>query len=302
MPNVVYGYTIKSNFYNKSHSYTEYYGLCDIFINAKANTPFFKKLAKTERQKKEKAILSDFIRRYDEYYFKEEDKHLYERQMKIIDKEIENEPDINNKRAIEKRKLKYIFVKTEKQQFLYNLAKKYDDDVEIEWKPRVKGSIGKKKNDDCVIKGVIERYINADENKNKIIYHNLNKTTEEIKNDRIKRAMEWNSKNPEKHKELKKNWAKKNAHKINEYNKKSLYFKKLLPLTKEEVIEIEKKVEDIMGNNCKKDAVNKLCEMIIEDKQNHIIIKKVIKELQQQDYFKQSISTKLTNLKKSNRK
>ena len=299
MPNVVYSYTIKSNFYNKSHSYTEYYGLCDIFINAKANTPFFKKLAKMERQKKEKAILSDFIKRYEDYYFKEEDKHLYERQMKILDKQIENEPE--NKEAIEKRKLKYIFVKTEKQKFLYNLAKKYDD-VEFVWKARVKDSIGKKKNDDCILKYVMENYINADENKNKIIYHTLKKTEEEIKDDRTRRTMDWIKKNPEKHKELKKNWAKENADKMNEYKKKSLYFKKLLPLTKEEVIEIEKKVEDIMANNRKKDAVNKLCEMIIEDKQNHIIIKKVIKELQQQDYFKQSISTKLTNLKKSNRK
>jgi len=299
MPNVVYSYIIKSYDYNSTYPYTEYYGLCDIFINAKADTPFFKKLAKMERQKKQKAILSDFIKRYDDYYFKEEDKHLYERQMKILDKQIEDEPE--NKEAIEKRKLKYTFVKTEKQQFLYNLAKKYDD-VEIVWKSQVKDSVGKKKNDDSIVKFVMENYINADKNKNKIIYHNLKKTTEEIKNENIKRAVEWNSKNQEKHKELKKDWAKKNADKMNEYNKKSLYFKKLLPLTKEEVIEIEKKVEDIMANNRKKDAVNKLCEMIIEDKQNHIIIKKVIKELQQQDYFKQSISTKLSNLKKSNRK
>jgi len=297
MPNVVYSYTIKSNVYNKSHSFTEYFGLCDIYINAKADTPFFKKLAKIERQKKENLILTDFMRRYDDYYFKEEDKNLYERQMKIIDKEIENEPDINKKREIEKRKMKYIFVKTDKQQFLYNLAKKYSD-VDFEWKSRVRGSVGKYKNDDDIVKYVIDTYINADENKSKIIYHNLKKTDEELKDDRTRRTTEWILKNPEKHKDLKKNWEKKNPEKRNEYNKKSLYFKKLLPLTKEEVIEIEEKVENIMGNYRKKDAVNKLCDMIIEDKQNHIIIKKMIKQLKQQDYFKQSLSTKLTNLKK----
>jgi len=301
MPNVVYSYRIKSNDYNKLQPYTEYYGLCDIYINANPDTPFFKKLAKIERQKKENLILNDFMRRYDDYYFKEEDKHLYDRQMKIIDKEIEDEPDINKKRDIEKRKMKYIFVKTEKQLFLYNLAKKYNDTT-LEWIGKVKDSLDKHKNDDCVIKGVIERYINGEENKNKIIYHNLNKTTEEIKNDRSRLNKLWRTKNPEKHKENKIKWAKKNPDKMNEYQKKSLYFKKLSPLTKEEVIKIEKKVEDIMANNHKKEAVNKLCEMIIEDKQNHIIIKKVIKELQQQDYFKQSLSTKLTNLKKSNRK
>jgi hypothetical protein len=43
--------------------------------------------------------------------------------------------------------------------------------------------------------------------------------------------------------------------------------------------------------------------MIIEDKQNHIIIKKVIKELQQQDYLSGvSISHRLSYLKKSIRK
>jgi hypothetical protein len=275
--------------------------LCDIFINAKADTPFFKKLAKKERQKKEQLILNDFMRRYDDYYFKEEDKHLYDRQMKIIDKEIADEPDINKKREIEKRKMKYIFVKTEKQQFLYNLAKKYSD-VDFEWKSRVKGSVGKYKNDDCIVKYVMETYINADENKHKIIYHSLKKTEEELKNYRYEKNKEWRRKNPEKHKEQVKKWVKENTDKQNEYNKKSLYFKKLLPLTKEEVIEIEKKVENIMGCHRKKDAVNLLCQMIIEDKLNHIIIKQMIKRLQQQDYFKQSISTKLTNLKKSNHK
>ena len=146
----------------------------------------------------------------------------------------------------------------------------------------------------------METYINSDENKDKIIYHNLKKTEEEIKNDRTRRTTEWIEKNPEKHKAHVKKWSKENTDKRNEYNKKSLYYKKLSPLSKEEVIKIEKKVEEIMGNYRKKDAVNKLCEMIIEDKLNHIIIKKMIRELQQQDYFKQSISTKLTNLKKSN--
>ena len=297
MPNIVYSYRIKSNIYNKLHSYTEYFGLCDICINAQVDTPFFKKLAKQEREKKEQLILSDFMRRYSDY-FKEEDTHLYNRQMKILDKQIENESDINVKRQIEKSKMKYIFAKTPKQLFLYNLAKKYSD-VEFEWKYRVKGSVGKYKNDDCIVKHVIETYINADENKNKIIYHSLKKTEEEIKNYRYEKNKEWRSKNPEKHKEHSKKWAKENTDKQNDYNKKCLYFKKLRPLTKSDVIELEKTIENIIANNIKKDAVKKLCDMIFEDKQNHIIIKKVIKDLQQQDYFKQSITTKLTNMKKN---
>jgi hypothetical protein len=298
MPNVVYAYVIKSNEYNAlNNTNTEYFGLTDMYINAKPNTQFYNKLLKDQKLKKEETILNDFIRRYDDYYFKQEDKHLYDRAIKLIDELVEDEADINNKRIIEKRKLKYIMVKTDKQLFLYNLAKKYTNSIILNWVGVVKDSIDKHKNDDCVIKSVTERYINDKKNKDKIIYHNIKKTTEEIKQDRLNSNKLWRKNNPEKHKEHQKKWKQKNNDKAVGYVKKCLYYKKLQPLTKEEVREIEEEIKNIIETNNKKDSIHLLCEMIIDNKQNHIIIKKVLKEIEYNELCK-PISNRLTYLKK----
>ena len=300
MPNCVYGYVIYSDEYNSFHNVkAEYFGLTDIFINAKPKTKFWNSLIKNEKLKKEQMILNDFIRRYDEYYFKEEDKHLYDKAIKLIDKLVEEEQDINNKRVIEKRKLKYIMVKTDKQNYLYNLAKKYYNSIKFEWVGIISDSINKHKNDDIIIKYITERYINGEQNKNKIIYHNLKRTTEEIKQDRSNRSKLWRDNNQEKYKETQKKWKQENNDKAVGYVKKSLYYKKLLPLTKDDVREIEQKIINIIKDNNKKDAIQLMSEMIIDNKQNHIIIKKVIKELEYTELSK-SISNRLTYLKKIN--
>ncbi len=298
MPNCVYGYIIYSNEYNAfNNKHVEYFGLTDMYINFKPNNKFWNKLINEEKIKKEKMILNDFITRYADHYFKEEDKHLYDKEIKLIDKLVKAEPDVNNKRTIEKRKLKYIMIKTDKQKFLYNLTKNYTNSIKLEWIGIVKDSIDKHKADDSVIKGITERYINGEQNKDKIIYHNLKKTTEEIKQDKVYRAKLWRESNPEKFKETQKKWKQENNDKSVGYVKKSLYYKKLLPYTKDDVIELEKKIINIIKYNNKKDSTQLLCEMIIDNKQNHIIIKKVIKDIEYTELSK-SISNRLTYLKK----
>jgi len=300
MPNCVYGYIIYSDEYNAvNNQQVEYVGLTDMYINANPKTKFWNKLLTEEKIKKEEMILNDFITRYACHYFKEEDKHLYNKEMKLINKLVEAETDVNNKRTIEKRKLKYIIIKTDKQKFLYNITKKYLHNIKLKWIGLVHDSIDKYKNDDSIIKGITERYINGEQNKNKIIYHNIKKTTEEIKQDKIYRAKLWRENNQEKFKEAQKIWKQENKDKAVGYVKKSLYYKKLLPYTKEEVREIEEKIITIIKDNSKKDSVQLMCEMIIDNKQNHIIIKKVIKDIEY-DVLGKSISNRLTYLKKIN--
>jgi hypothetical protein len=299
MPNIVYSYIIKSLEYNKLQNQTiEYFGLTNIFINAKQDTPFYKKLLKKELSKKENIILNDFIRRYEDYYFDETEIYKYEKQIKLIDKLAEEETNVNIKRAIIKRKEKYIIVKTDKQKYLHNLATRFSNSTKLVWIGKVKDSLNKHKNDEDVISYVIEKYVNNENNKDKIIYHNLKKSKEDLNYEQRQRNIKWIENNKERYKELHKNWCKENADKMNEYVKKYLYYKKLKPWSKDEVKEKEQNVIDIISDNNKKQSINLMCKMIIEDKQNHIIIKKVIKELQQETYFKRSISSRLSYLKK----
>jgi len=303
MANYVFGYIIYSKSYNSLRKVNKkYFGLTDIFLSGDENSVFFKKKRREEKIKLEYKILSNFTNKYGTYYFKEQDLLKYNKIMKRIDLEIENEPDVNNKLKINRRRDNYIFVKTEKQEFLYHLANHYEDDLTFEWIGCIKNSRKKFKDDNEIVKYVFDTYINAEKNKDITFYHNINKTDEEKQEKnalKLEQLKKWKKENPEKSKECQLNWKKENRDKCLEYSRRCLYHKKLLPLKKEEINDIEKEVINILETHKRKDMIDKYCKMIIDNKQNHIIIKKVMKELEQKS-VPLSISSRLSYLKKIN--
>lgn len=320
-------FKIYSNSYN-NHNISKkpiyYFGIAEILCkDAELDTPLFNSIVSINRREYRDKKMKQFETQYGEYLFTESELPRYNNVIKAIDLKIDDARRNNDKEKVSKlikSKEKYKFVKTEKELHLHNIAKNID--FTLEWVKVLRDYKNKDSNNKKLNKEVYD-YIKNRLDENTIFYHSLvNILSDEEKRKRdAERIRKWKKENPEKAKQCTKNYFKDpaNKEKINATMRKCLYKKKLKPhFTDEEIDKHEKTIIEIVENNNKKNCVNKLADMINENKAYHIIIKHILNE--DFDYnkinitenhlskefsklsndYRKSLSKRLTYLKKLN--
>ena len=293
-----YSYVIYSEKYNKdTNSITEYYGSTEIYCGSSLVEQQLKKRGNIEFDEYVKKRLSILISQYDNHYFTEADRTRYNRKIQLIDNKIKKAREYLTPKffqqeqiKLENSKLNYRFITKKSNKFLYDLVRKYHGDITI------------KKLDIVGVNGIFKidkfrKYIN--ENADKILfYRDMYNSEDEKKQYHIEQTKKWCENNKQQRKEYVQDYQKENREKINKYQnnykKENNYFKKLKNVfTKQQIEEYEKSILNIIENNDKKISVQKLTDMIIENKSIQIIIKKIVND----KLIRSSISSRLSYLK-----
>jgi hypothetical protein len=292
-------YIIYSDRYNKkTNTITEYFGIAKIYKGATKKEQLQKIIIKNNKLDYEDQRIQKLILLYDNYYLLESQKNKYNTIIKRINKEIDKaRQELTRKEfIIERNKLiaskeKYKIITHDRQLFLKELVIKYQDDIKLKWLLPLNIN-----EDETNITEEGYKYIDNEDNKNKIIYHNLSKykTHEELINKTKELQQIWKENNKDKLKEYSENFREEYKDKINKKQNDKNYLKKTSQhYTTDEVKRHEQTIINIIKDNEKKKAVNILCEMINEDTNIRIIINKLT-----DTKYKSSIRSRLNYLGK----
>ncbi len=280
MTTILCPYIIYNPSYNKkTDTITEYYGVVKIYCGTYKKKSLMNIIIKNNKNDYEEARINKIISCYENYYFDKSSISNYNTIINKINEKIEDAKKHLSKREyiIEKNKLmssllKYKIITNDKQRFLKDIVSKNKGNIRFTWLDNLECD------EDDIINEVY-KYINADENKNKIIHHKFSKykTDEERIKNQKQLAKEWKSNNQDKIKEYQQSYREGHRDKINERQNRKNYLNKLDKyFTIDEIDEYEKEIKKIIQNNKEIDVVKLLCDIIINDNNVRIIINKIV--------------------------
>ena len=278
MTTILCPYIIYNQSYNKmTNTITEYYGVAKIYTGTYKKKELMNIIIKNNKNDYEEARINKFINCYENYYFDKSSKSNYNTIINKINEKIEDAKKRLSKREYEVEKnnlmssmLKYKMITNDKQQFLKDIVRKHKGNIKLKW-------LDKLECDEDNLIDEVYKYIEAEENKHKIIHHKYSKykTEEERIENKKNLAKEWKKKNKNKINEYHQTYREGHRLSINDRQNKKNYLNKLNKyFTIDEIDEYEKQIKKLIES--KNDVVKELCDIIINDNNVRIIINKIV--------------------------